>query len=365
MFRTLQERRDMKLRSAPKEVKAFVEKYPDLFTDNDDDAWDEWVKFTQRRTTALVGLLDGDFRNSIKARSMFVIFVTNYKWIPFYWDDDSVRVNVPSKPDGVILDIPPDIEGVFVDMILAFISAARRIGQREYQDALAEYNKILLTLLGLVNENLRERIFTEYDLRDTYEFANQDESSGYQPFAALMVSRTVDYKWKRAADTEMRRIVRSELSGTTKPRTPHENALAWYQHFVMNPYRDELLYPQGIFVAQIAFLMSLANTGKLDGVNSHRVYPILKLLADDELIGLRRKFADFVLSSLNQFNFSVYDDSTCSAAEIMSADLRDTNPGLANTLDLFIEVERSKADRSKVNEELAREVEKTLLDNMR
>lgn len=314
-------------------VKELIKKYPYLFTKIDDQVWKEWVDFTKRDTNSLYEIVSGEFRTSIKARALFILFAPNYECIPFYWSVEESKKFIPNS-DYYFRLVNTDLLPMFVEMILVFQQLTDATSDDGATWAKSAYNSVIFYLLKNSEEQYKEIVFEHYDLRDAFVFANMDEASGYRPFEQLLCSNEVPEYYKRKADERMRKIVTAEIDGSMVSRVDHEEALSQYQKIVVFCTFGNLKYSRDLFVSQIEFMLSYSGTGKLKKFLAHEVPSILSLLRGDENQELRYKFVCFViLTDPNNFDqYRVYNNDTENAAVAMLNEFGEKNRELAEKL---------------------------------
>ncbi len=351
-------------------VASFLEQWPDLIKDEDEQIWREWVCFKHRDFHALKDLLRADVRNGFKARALFIMLVPTLEWSPFYWSDAATDICLSMTHDKAE-SIPDDLVPFYAQMVITFCDAIGGFspmgdGPRNAraQDAYLAYNRHLLLLLGRAPEAMREDIFTRYMINDPAVYQTMDESSGYNPFGDLLRSQ-VDEQWKRRADSELKAIILAELRGEAAPRAAHEAALERYLCEV-EFQAERLCYSESLFASQVEFIVSL---GDAAGANfrAWHVEDILNHLPKPLYSGLRLRLARFLLLQPHRphYEFRVYDVRSLRVAKTLQGEFGVTDTTLAAKVDDLVEAYRARQEEAVDRQKVVKAQESAVLDRMR
>ena len=280
-----------------------------FFPTEEDDVWKQWVEYKRRDTNDLIRMLTSSVRDSLKRRAVFLLIVPAKELSPINWTEE-VGNFYHSK--DFLKKLSPELLDYAVKLIIDFHMMIKPLhsgrpeyycsGHRggviihgstpeRYHDALYFYNECIMLLLEMLPEDQCERIFPLFSLQDVSSYSDFETSSGYNPFLQLLHSN-VDEKWKKRADSTMREIIKSELSGKTKPREDWEGALRCYAD-IINLQSYGLSYSVELYADQIKFLVSKEHYGN-NLIDEYRMAEILKILSADVFRETRYDIARFV-----------------------------------------------------------------------
>ncbi len=282
------------------------------------DIWNNWEKATNRSDQELLEIVCGQFQEEYQKRALFLLLVPDTTVTPFRWTNRYPYHYLNTELD--FRKVETGLRAHAVYWLTKFIDYARyEPSLRDQRMVLLDaYNKYILQLLAVLpaEDNQAETLFPYFSINDSMPWVNSEDSSGYNPMYNLWTNPSINERWKKAADQEMRQIIKSELQEKSFPRAPHENALKCYvRHlqFILDEKRD-LPYGKELFVDQIKFLISLEVSDQ-NLFKPWKIALILNILAGEEYLDLRHKFIRFVL--LRDGNFSIFSEQTAEAAQMI------------------------------------------------
>lgn len=358
--------RRMAYRRMPHRIKEILMSHAGLFNREDDALWKEWLDFKPRNGSSLIELIKGDFRDSFKARAMFILLVPHQGWSPFHWEHETeTSENYLYQSRNWIDKVPGHLVQLYAELVMAFSDAVAGSSAASEDDT---FNRLLIDLLGRAPASRQEEVFRRIRLNDPTEFWEREQASGYKPLRELLQSPQIAERWKAEADEAMRGIISSELEGEKKPRHDYEAALSWYLNIVEWMVRkDELPYGRELLAAQIRFIISVADLAPTLEFSSWNVSTIYRLLEGEEYRELRHGFAQLVVLRHveNGRNFWVYNQETLQAAELMLDEWVEQDPELRERLMSLIAAGRIRLSVEASRKEAAQAAESALHDRMR
>lgn len=242
---------------------------------------------------------------------------------PFNWPNPNRSHYLNYQVD--FKQVNPSLRARAVDWLIRFIEFVKGWPAEKIQidpewpaEVLDAYNKYILQLLVVLpaEDNQAETLFQYFSINDPTPWADSEDSSGYNPLYNLWKNPLINERWKKAADQEMRQIIKNELQGKSFPRQPYESALKCYARhlqFILDE-KGHLPYSKEFFADQIRFLASLEVSDQ-NLFKPWKVAPILNILAGEEYLDLRHKFIRFVL--LRDGNFSIFSEETEKSAQMV------------------------------------------------
>lgn len=297
----------------------------------DNEAWAAWLSLAlQREPRDILALLKTDVRDSLKARGLAIYLTPVLQAVPYRWSDETSLRNYHFMAKEIHLAaLSPVLQafafeliGIYADFAIRYLAepnlAERRVGE-EIAQTLSSYNHFILKALQLLPEAdpRAAALFRRYQLRDPVVYGNLDEASGYDPFGQLLKA-PIPGQWKQRADEAMRAIVQSEESGQSRPRADWEEALLQYAEVLSElSYAGNLRYDWGLFVSQVDFLLSFAESKQRVYFYQHYLAWFLGQLAGEEYSTLRHRLVrNVVLTAVEGAQgFSVYDEASLSSAK--------------------------------------------------
>lgn len=180
----------------------------------------------------------------------------------------------------------------------------------KFHAPLSFYNACIIELLPLLPEERAKKLFSFFSLLDISTYCNIEYASGYNPFASLLTSESVDEKWKRLADFKMTMIVEKELSGKAKPREKWEKAFQQYVSIFQNMLYGELKYPKHLYVRQLKFI--LERSAHNPEIHDWQFIRIFNLIPEKSYKDLRYAVARYALLEKKDSSrcFSIYSEET-------------------------------------------------------
>lgn len=303
------------------DLKAFAKRLrKNFFPIEEDDAWKQWVDFKNRGYQDLVNLLSSDVGDGFKKRALFLLIAPPVHFNVLYWKKETYKY-LPERYD-FIRKLSADQLNFATDLIIKFYSAwklayldeAKSLFMEgkgstvqnpvlsELRNTLHFYNTCIMHLLALLPEEKAEKIFPLFLLTE-----DLSPSRGYRPFSDLMRDRRIDEKWKKAADSRIREIILSEISGR-KPIEGRRATIEEYADIVAETLDDKLKYSVELYISQIRFIMD--NSGGQGGLidNCHAIN-IFVFFSRKKHKAFRRTLAEYLLlEKVEGFSrFAIYD----------------------------------------------------------
>ncbi len=327
---------------AMKNLKVFIDGLrKKFFPSEEDKAWKQWVDYKDRKTRDLTELLSSDVKDSFKNRALYLLVVPSADFNALYWKKDIGKFY---HRTDFLKTLTPDQLNYVTDLIIEFCSVLKPMHcdkpknvveggggitvhmsiPDKYHDALYFYNTCILHLLLLLPVEKAEQIFPHFSLIDVSTYWNMDDASGYNPFSHLLHIAEIDEKWKKEADTRMREIILSEISGKSKPREDWEEAIRQYASIVQMMTYGELKYSLELYASQIQFIMD-NRQGQNRLIDNWQIIKFFNLFTGDEHRELRHTIARYALleDSGEHFQFSIYSDDTQQAVDHILTEFND------------------------------------------
>ncbi|MBI2065173.1 MAG: hypothetical protein HYT62_03925 [Candidatus Yanofskybacteria bacterium] len=322
-----------------------------------DKVWKSWLDLKKQEWRDLVALLGSDIRKEFKMRAIAVLLVPHRSCLPFEWRDDSSLENLlflyGNDDLFEVSELSEELRAFAMELVYRCAREVLRVlrhNEKVYY-SLFYYNRYILDFLKILPENdpMAEKLFSVYQLNDPVVFYNMDDASGYNPLYPIL-NENIPEKWKGLAVTRMHEIISAEISGKSKPRAEHEDALRCYlSESTLSLYGKDggIRYSTELFASQIEFVLGLPNIENRGLFEGHKVWHILQILSGDRYRELRHRFARYVvLENTEEFKcFSVYDRDTERAAEAMLSEFG-TDTELTSVLQNLLSKakERSRKD---------------------
>lgn len=354
------------------------------FPTKEDTIWKQWVDFKGERGDGdLVGLLSSSVRDSFKKRALFLLLVPSAELNPIYWKGEVGKFHKWSGFLKSLKSLSPDLLNYATELITKFcvtlgpvhcdrptniVSGGDGIKifmqvPDKFHAALSFYNSCLLTLLGALPVKQGEEVFPLFRLLDISVYDNMEDCSGYGPLQSLLSAKWVNEIFKIKADDEMRKIIQNEISGKAKPRAEWEGALRCYAEVIQNQINSELSYSVDLFARQISFIIDNCQPGD-QLIKDWKIVKIFSILSDDGYKDLRYKIAKSVVLG-GQRGFSIYNEETVQAADMILTEFGHQDPALASKLILLIDTHKEKQAEEVKQQLLAQEAEDELMAQMK
>jgi hypothetical protein len=331
------------------------------FPSEEDKTWKQWVDFKKRETRDLVELLTSEVRDSFKARALFLLLAPDKKLNSIYWNEELGRYY---RNIEFLKSLSPEMAQYAAALIKHFLSWIEKVGDEEYRRAHRELSYGILELLSLLPEGEAEALFDIFSFNDFGSpWSSIDDASGYNPLRVLLSHENVDDKWKWKAHSKMQLIIQDEIEGKKAPRAEWEHALKCYAYIITVQLHGKLDYGISLFADQILFLISEKHY-RFHLIPNWHISTILKLLSANKYKEFRRRLVRFVILG-NGEKFSVYSSETQEAAEMMLAELGESEPELQKKLRLIIQQGAEKAAEKRKHKEETQQAAQDILAQMR
>ena len=294
-----------------------------------DKVWKSWLDLQKQEWRDFVVLIRSDVRKEFKLRAIAVLLVPHRNCLPFEWRDNSSLENLLFLRGNddlfKIPELPEELRVFAAELVYRCAQEVLRTWRHDDKvySSLFYYNNYVMDFLKILPENdpMAEKLFSVYQLNDPVVFYNMDDASGYNPLYPIL-NENIPEKWKGLAVTRMHEIISAEISGKSKPRAEHEDALRCYlSESTLSLYGKDggIRYSTELFASQIEFVLGLPNIQNRGLFENYKVWHILQILSGDRYRELRYRLARYaVLENTEEFKrFSVYDRDTRCAAEAM------------------------------------------------
>ena len=342
-----------------------IEQFPDLFLKADDEAWLAWVDVKRREIRDLNALVDGDFRDSIKARAMLVLMMPGLRYLPIYWNRKGGRKEGLSYLRCAKFDVDKlssRLQEFLVAMVLAFDTPELKKYTEGYGDHAVRYNRLRASLSSLPGGDV---LFDGYRIKDAEVYWNMEDCSGYNPYRSLFFLQGVSEDKKRLADSWMCEIVLSEVSGETTPRADHENALHWYiETMTVSMLYGEPSYSTDFFADQLTFVLSLQGIQNLRTFETHHLEKILEVLSGSEYDDIVCQVCKHMLTRAEN-PIDIGSGRNLAVAQLMYDRFADHDDDLRLRLEEIIAAESDIASSRKAFTDLMSSEEDAVVDALR
>ena len=330
-----------------------------LFSREDNAAWKRWVTFHRPECRDILKILSSDFRDGIKARALFLGLLPDFDLSPIPTGRrNSGCCCLPVTGDYLgRAKLSPALAHLAVDLTLAGVEYVKRIDDERIRSWCGGYyNNAVRELLSSASTEDGERLVAAFSLNDAFCSQDNESSSGYTPFGAVIASKNIPRKYKLALDARMRKIILSEIEGTTKPRADFEVAAYCYANIVQHQFYRKPL-DLDLVVSQLEFILSLP--GKLR-IDHHLVDEILWVLRANKFLKLGEKLC---CELVERGRFSVYDTKDKKTALLMRQKVAQ-HPALVRKVDELLDAyrldQRTQAEDRRKRERAVHEIEALL-----
>src|SRR3989344_2186391 len=205
---------------------------------NDNEIWENWFRASTHSSPELIEIVYGQFQEEFQRRALFLLLIPDARLAPFCWHPPNYTVKCAYNYLGYEVDfrkVESGLRAHAIYWLTKFIDYARwqlpaSVSSDQKALLLDTYNKYILQLLAVLpaEDNQAETLFPYFSINDLTPWVDSGNRSGYNPLYKLWANPSINEKWKKMAETEIRQIIKSELRGESYPREPYENALKCY-----------------------------------------------------------------------------------------------------------------------------------------
>lgn len=341
----------------------------ELFAEDEDATWKDWVDFHGGVIKHdLTSLLNSNIKLGFRARALALLLVPDLSLSPVYMKVRDRLTNFAHLGgESIQKDMPLPLVQLASDILCESLDhlTAKGASTEDERRSIRSYQSHLLQVLGILPFEEGEAAFTRYAMNDANAFSGIDEESGYNPFASLLRSNSVDERWKRRADSQMREIVLEELAGKKRPRADHEDALSCYSNHVMMQLfsRNGTYYSKAFFADQIHFLYTLSDNRR--GVVGSLGFSLLyERFTEPEHAETRHEIAQLVVLRGSE-PLSIYDPETYGVIEKALKEFGAQDQALGAELQRLIDESRVRVAERVASESALRSRKSSLQERMK
>jgi hypothetical protein len=250
-------------------------------------AWNNWftLEDRDRHQHEVEALLKRDVKDAFKARVLAILFAPQAGDVPFVGGEHhNSDLGLMIDESARLSDLPTTLRAFAIALIGIYTSAVK--------DCPRYRTQILDALKILPHEDpTAAQLFERYPLVDIMQ--HPDDRPDCHSFGELLYSKQMSEKWKRFADTKMRKII-----SVDEKRRPiiGRSVIEQYAYHIM-AYPDSTGWAGGVdrFASQIDFLLRFPNLRGYYLFPDHQMKKILDRIGGDAHADLRLRFARRVM----------------------------------------------------------------------
>jgi len=310
---------------------------PEALSSQTDQVWNDWLGLVhEREQRHLRELLQSNCRQEFKVRALVVLLAPSLGLLPFAWSKVDPQWRYLDHQWVEPQSLPQELLRITCELVCIGAEYTSQQKEPDIRYALNHYYRFILCLLAILLEAdpLAERLFAHYGINDPNSFSGGEESSGYQPLAAILSDSSVPLVWKRRADMQMRERIVAEYEGREQPRAEWENALRCYTNLLTN-LLDRANYPHELLHSQVNFVLDLPNIEAYPGLlfRDWDIGRFLQLLNGER----RHRLARQAVLGNTQHHFNAFGKESRQAVQQMFAEFGNSDEPLSAKLTLLIQ----------------------------
>lgn len=292
--------------SLSKKQRPFVQKYNNLFSEEDNMAWETWVDSCDQSLESLQDLLnDPSINAKFKARALFgIVWLTR---------NSKRKLKLDSLSQELLL-LARDI--VLDEWDILAKSSEKSSKDLDMLDTYAEY---FYDLLQQLPEKETREIVARYPL----EYPNGD--GGYTmdmffPFRVAIGNPKIPLSIRRTLDAKMQALIIEEQKTGRKISQSENDSLERYFHIIYMQIAYEAVdtYDIALLACQTEFILSNMNSQVAKQLNFWELVSFFEALQDDKYQPVKVKLARFAMRDLYPLERSfVFNGVTHHLAEMM------------------------------------------------